>query len=497
MRAATLFKAAADALNSWQGLGDPTPYCPAEQGPNTFDLAAVKGPGRQIFSYRSAPWDLAAKALHPVTMTMELRGNDVAEDRPAVRCTVSLCGHGPEAEMVATLLAADVPGEVRLESVPRTHSSSPPPEIALPLSMAAQLVSSPARVPGAWPPHPFERSERLFEMIEESIPPHAAFFGGSGLGKTTLLQHLIAASFAAGNTVVVVCPHGDLAARAAIVWNKAMRVALSVLTRDPLGPHPLSDLSSVMLPPLNPRWEEALVRINDDHLTQELLEVQRAIENDGQKSFGMWATSKLEAFTADDRLGRIIGQSISTVDLECVVNGETLLVAAPAAALGDTGSSVVLSALVVQLWHRIRTSQEGAPPIDFYIDECHRIPHQVIEELLAESRKYGVRLRLATQSPIQLDPKTRDVVLTNSGAIGTFRVGPREAADLGTVFQSIPHGTLSALDRHWLALTNGQEEMVAPVAPPTVDAGDRTALVIAHRRQHPSCSPPRLPFSRN
>ena len=233
MRAATLFKAAADALNSWQGLGDPTPYCPAEQGPNTFDLAAVKGPGRQIFSCRSAPWDLAAKALHPVTMTMELRGNDVAEDRPAVRCTVSLCGHGPEAEMVATLLAADVPGEVRLESVPRTHSSSPLPEIALPLSMAAQLVSSPARVPGAWPPHPFERSERLFEMIEESIPPHAAFFGGSGLGKTTLLQHLIAASFAAGNTVVVVCPHGDLAARAAILWNKAMRVALSVLTRDP------------------------------------------------------------------------------------------------------------------------------------------------------------------------------------------------------------------------------------------------------------------------
>lgn len=156
-RSASLFKSAADALNIWQGLGDPVPYRAAEPSPNRFHLVAVEGPGREIFSTRSAPWDLAAKHHHATTMTMELRGSDTANSRPAARCTVSLSGQGPEAEMIATLLAADAPGEVRLESVPSEYGGSPPPELLLPLSMAAHLLSSPARMPEAWPPHPVER----------------------------------------------------------------------------------------------------------------------------------------------------------------------------------------------------------------------------------------------------------------------------------------------------------------------------------------------------
>ena len=543
MEAAWLFKSAADALNAWQGLGDPVPYRPPEPGPNVFDLAAVDGAGRKIFSHRSAPWDLAA-GEEPTVLTIELRGNNTASGRPAaVRCSVSLSGHGPAAEMIATLLAADPPGEVRLEAAPRARPGAQPPELVLPLSMAAHLVSSPARMPDAWPAHPVGRSELLLELVERAVPPHAAVFGGSGLGKSTLMENLITASFAAGNTVAVICPHGDLAARAATlahardlsfgainfadddsvarwnlcipppgvaptqwaaelvhiirgawpdmpeayfgpVWDKSTRVALSVLTRDPQGPHPLSELTSVMLPPLHPRWQEALRRIGDDQLTREVTELHGAIRKNSEGHYGIWATSKMEAFTADDRMRRIIEHRTSTIDLDGVTRGKSLIVSAPAAALGDAGASVMVSAMLTQLWHRIRRRQDRSQVIDVYIDECHRIPHNIIDELLAESRKYGVRLRLATQSPHQLDPSTRDAILTNTGAVGTFRTGPNEAALLGPTFPTIPAGTFTRLDRHWLAITDGEQELVGPAPPPMVDPDDRSALEIAHQQQH-------------
>ena len=212
--AARLIRSTAEALNSWQGLGEPVPYRECPPGPDTFDLGLAAGPGRNIFSSVSAPWVLAMQQERPTVMVIELRGRDDEAERPSVRCTVSLSGQGPASGMIATLLAADPPGPVRLEAHPRGHSGDQPPELVLPLSMVAHLVSSPARICDAWPSHPVQQPGRVIEMVEKATPPHAVLFGGSGQGKTTLMEHLIDSSLAAANTVVVVCPHGDLAGRA-------------------------------------------------------------------------------------------------------------------------------------------------------------------------------------------------------------------------------------------------------------------------------------------
>lgn len=538
--AARLIRSTANALNAWQGLGPPVAHEPVPRGGVSFSLSASEGPGREILSARSAPWALAAAEDAETTMEVQLRGNDTDAASPAVRCTVTLDGHGAAAAMIATLLAADPPGPVRLEAVPFASPDAPPPELSLPLSMVAHLVSSPARIEDAWPSHPVQPPERIVEFVEAATPPHSALFGGSGQGKTTLLEHLVAGSLDAGSTVVVVCPHGDLAARAAEiahgrgaaftaldfadeehcpawnlcappsgvtpqqwaaemvavlraawsdmpdeyfgpVWNKSVRVALAVLTRDPRGPHPLTELVAVMQPPLQDRWIRALDRIGDQQLRAEVGDLHGAIANDSERHFKFWVTSKLEPFTADERMRRVVGDQYGDIGLDGILQGESCIVSAPASALGDEGASVMVGTLLSQLWHLIRRRPQPARLVDVFVDEAHRIPAAPLVEMLTEGRKFGLRLRLATQSPHQLAPRARDAVLNNTGAVATFRTGPREAAYLDPLFPFTPPGTLNRLRTHWAAATDGAEEMIGPTAPPIVESGRRQALADANR----------------
>ena len=368
--AALLIRASAEALNVWQGLGDPMPYRAPAPGPDMFDLADTPGPGRAILSSVSAAWTLAMRLEQQTAMTIELRGHEMGADLHSVRCAVSISGHGPAAAMISAMLAADTAGPVRLQAIPRTRSADQPPELSLPIEMVAHLISSPARIRDAWPTQPVQPASELIELVEQATPPHSALFGGSGQGKTTLMEHLVDNSLGAGNTVVVVvCPHGDLAGRAAAlakrhgvgfsaldfgderhcptwnlcipppgsnptqwaaelvgvvraawhdmpaeyfgpVWNKSMRVALSVLTRDLYGFHALTDVVSVMQPPLHPRWQSALDRIDDGRLSAELQELHTSITKDSEGHMGLWVTSKLEPFVADDRIRRVISDPL-------------------------------------------------------------------------------------------------------------------------------------------------------------------------------------------
>ncbi len=531
----------ASSVNNWGGFG--TPHDPPDRPPaaNRFALDETHGEGRQIFNHRSPAWTVASRLETRTTMFVDLLGN-VSDPELGVRCRVRIEGNGTDASLVASLIASDLCGPLRLNPVPLRGELAP--ELTLDLSMAAHLVSTAARIDGVWPTTVMTPVAQIHDAIDKAVPPHTVVFGGTGLGKTTLLEHLADRSLRDGRTVVAMCPHGDLAARVAAlaqvngslmdvidfgdsehppewnlcttppgitpeawadelvhmirnvwatmpeiyfgpVWRRTMRAALRVLVEDPAGPHRLTELPDVIRNPK--KWTAAVDRIGDSELRLVLKEAADAVAHDRERSYANFVFGKLEPFLGQPDLASMLDQPGSTVDTSQVLHGRSLAVAAPISAVGDEGSTLVVSAVLSQVWQQIRNWSGPTPRIDILVDEAQRFPAHILKPLLAESRKFGIRLRLATQSPASFAEETRESVLSNCGAVGTFRLSPRGAAELDDLFPLIPAKAMTSLERHSMAITFGDVDRVARMAPPLVEesaaANARTALHLqTHRR---------------
>lgn len=517
-------------LNSTQGLGTPEPVLPQGALSNWYALVPTDGAGRRIVNGRSGPWALAKESPTRSTMYVTLLGNeDTADGRLGVRCRVAVNGEGFAASSVSTLLASDPPGNIRL-AAERVSSPDEAPTMVLPLSMVAHLVSSPARLHDAWPTELTLSSDELMAELKGAVPPHSVWFGGSGLGKTNQLAHEVREAMLNGSTVVVLCPHGDLAHQAAAtaralsfpcdvhdfgsidnqprwalhqppegiasgVWatelvelirssweeqpeeffgpvgRRALRVSLEALVRLSGGPFEstMIDLESFFTEGRSV-WKDAIEWLDDERLLRSAEEVWKSCEDDRQSHMLPWLVSKLEPLVGDPRIRGILQHKDSTVDTTGPARGGSLIASVPVSVLGDNGSDFIIGALLTRIWHEIRTERPSAP-IEIFVDEVQRVPRSALLAMLTEGRKFGVRLRLATQNPSLLDSRLREAILTNSGAIGSFRIAARDGALIEPSFPQTPVGVLARLPKHRVVVSLGDRELSALTRPPHEDFG--------------------------
>ena len=297
-------------------------------------------------------------------MRVSLLGAAVDEE-VAARCQVIVEGTGDDAALVSSLLCSEIPADGRFEPVLLTPGALAP-EMTVDMHVVAHLTSTNARLTDVWPSRSYRSAAEIYDAIDSAMPPHLASFGGSGLGKTTLFENLIARSVAAGNTTVVLDPHGDLASRQAALlaasgvdalvydfgadnpptlnicepppgytveewpgelahfipsaWQNAadedmpkevfggpvgrngLRLPFEVLVQDPAGPHKVGDFASVVTEPEH--WRAALERIGNPSLTAELNRLRRAVANDKDGHFGPWLFSKLEPILGNYNVSR-------------------------------------------------------------------------------------------------------------------------------------------------------------------------------------------------
>jgi hypothetical protein len=103
-------------------------------------------------------------------------------------------------------------------------------------------------------------------------------------------------------------------------------------------------------------------------------------------------------------------------------------------------------------------------PAYVYIDEFQNFVTGTVGQMLAEARKYGLRMTLANQNLAQLDQQLRDTVLANISSLLSFRVGPMDAGILEPFFApALNRYQLQALPNFHCAarvMSNG-----APVVP--------------------------------
>ena len=110
-----------------------------------------------------------------------------------------------------------------------------------------------------------------------------------------------------------------------------------------------------------------------------------------------------------------------------------------------------------------------------YLDEFQTYASEVLSQMLAECRKFGLELVLANQSLGQINgarskPDVADAILANVGTVLAFRTGPRDARQLEPWFSpKFDSEALMRIPDHQFATRPGQDGV--PVEPFMVIGG--------------------------
>ncbi|MEC3915510.1 type IV secretory system conjugative DNA transfer family protein [Nocardia sp. CDC160] len=348
---------------------------------------------------------------------------------------------------------------------------------------------------------------------------HLQVIGATGVGKSTLLAHLILDDAEAGRGQVVIDPKGDL--------------ITDVLTRLPrrlAGKVVLFDADSQRRPPcINPLDTsvegldlavENLVAIfsriysrwwgprTDDVLraslrtlcarpgTPTLVDLVKLLTGESNLDRiarevsdpvlrGFWASysslseagraqivapllNKLRAFLLRPFVREAIAAGESTLELsEVLDHGGICLARLPKGVLGEETTRLVGSLLVARTWQattaRASTASSARPDASLVLDEAHNFLHMAtsIEDMLAEARGLHLALVLAHQNLGQLPRELREGISANARNKIIFSASPEDARDLARhTSPALGEHDLTHLDVHHAAarlLIGGQQ----------------------------------------
>jgi hypothetical protein len=153
----------------------------------------------------------------------------------------------------------------------------------------------------------------------------------------------------------------------------------------------------------------------------------------------------------------------------------------PMGELGPEGITFAVTLLLTRVyleWVRRAAKEILAPGLRvlFVLDEAHLFPARLLSEIVAEGRKFGLGLILATQYPARLAPELRDALTGAAGTVYLFRVPWASAALTGSwagLSPEVAERVLPALPPGWAMVSStgpqADRRLVAMPSPPTPD----------------------------
>ncbi len=326
-------------------------------------------------------------------------------------------------------------------------------------------------------------------FVGAELESHALLVGGTGSGKSTAMLEIARHYLDLGRPFVVVEPHGDLtrairhealargreialvdaderetlalellgaAGRADGDDRRATQQAInrlldgltSHLPRDWAGPRfrqlafaalevalaassdrtlGLADVGRMLID--REFLKAMLADTTADHAAAVL---GRHMADNDSAGVGLWAASKFDDIAqapGADRIFAPFGRGFSVSDI--IGRGVPLVVnlgALPRRASGLLGQ-IVLGATVDYALGRAADERE---PFPVFVDEAHRFPAANLVDALAEGRKFGLRLVLATQDLRRLDHDLGDALVANTSVKFVFRTGVADGALLSS-----------------------------------------------------------------
>lgn len=320
---------------------------------------------------------------------------------------------------------------------------------------------------------------------------HMYVIGKTGMGKTTLLENMVAQDIQAGRGVAIVDPHGEFAEKALdwvpksrvndviyfnpgdVEWPIAFNVMEQVdpvyrsimadglvevfkkLWADTWGPrleyvlrnailalleYPDATLLGIMRILVDKEYRKEVV----DHLTDAV--VKSFWVNEFARYHQQFAVeaiapiqNKVGQFLTSSLIRNIVGQTKTAIDLrDAMDSGKILIMNLSKGRIGE-GSSRLLGAMMItklQLaaMSRVDIPEEQRSDFYLYVDEFQNFATISFVNILSEARKYRLNLVLAHQYVEQLEEEVRAAVFGNVGTIVLFRVGAVDAVILEKEF---------------------------------------------------------------
>lgn len=321
---------------------------------------------------------------------------------------------------------------------------------------------------------------------------HVFAIGATGTGKSTLLLNIAAQDLAAGDGLLLLDPHGDLAdAVIRLVPQSRFNQICIVDPGDPDFPVGLNVLDDVV-PDMRavaadgvvaamrgiwadswgPRMEHILrhaLEVLIETPGVSLLQLPRLLTNREFRSsivsrlhsplvkaffineFDAWderyrtdaiapILNKVAAFLAVPSVRNMLGQGRSTLHLDHAMRNRRIVIANLAkGTIGESAAhlfgALLISRVLTHAMERASLSEDDRPPFHVIADELSVFATEATARLLSEGRKMRVSLTAATQTTAQLSPTLRAAILGNAATLISYRLGAEDAeliaAELG------------------------------------------------------------------
>ena len=340
----------------------------------------------------------------------------------------------------------------------------------------------------------FRGQNRTFGIYPDDQRRHIYVIGKTGVGKSTLLENMIAQDIVNGRGVCFIDPHGDaveslLDAIPPSRINDVVYfdpsdidnpVAFNILeATDPaykylVASGLVSSLKKIWADSWGPRLEYILrntilglldypdstvmgiLRMLSDSAYRK--KVVTSIQDPVVKAF--WVNEfaqynerfRTEAISPiQNKVGQLLSSSIirnivsqpkSTIDMHDIMNnGKILLINVSKGKIGEDNSALLGAMIInrIQLAAMDRASIPEEERRDFYlyVDEFQNFATESFAHILSEARKYRLNLTMAHQYVAQMEEEVRDAVFGNIGSLISFRVGAADAEYLEKEFAPV------------------------------------------------------------
>ncbi|QDT64081.1 type IV secretory system conjugative DNA transfer family protein [Calycomorphotria hydatis] len=335
----------------------------------------------------------------------------------------------------------------------------------------------------------FRRQRNQFGIARDDLRRHLLVIGKTGCGKSTFLAHLVRQQMEAGQGIVLIDPHGQLAeevlddvprsrtndvicfdasdtvapvgfnpligppgANPALVADGVLTAFKNVFGFDEGSAPRLLHIFRNSLLTLIGRPEASLEQLqrlltDANFRKSAVARVENAaVRNFWLTEFGRWherertqyiasLQNKLGAFTTHEQLQRILNCKRPGLELRTAMDNSQIVIANLAKGRLGHDASNLLGSLLLSSLHLAAMSRADIPEGEradcvVVVDEFHSYlaeGNSTISDALAESRKYRTSYVLSTQFLDQLDRATLAGVLGNCGSTLAMTVGPRDA----------------------------------------------------------------------